>query len=206
MGAPNGPQTPKRSERPGTAGALLWNAQSRWGPDMAPKPPNVRSAPAEPVALLCIAMGASTWPPSLAQQFGDGRERVAAVAQPDDHPRQRLEQSLRCSWRSLGIVEIDDRARMCAAQDVANLTRRRDGTLTLRLHRPEHQPLAHLANHGERRRVDHAPRWPEMPRRRAREIGERGVGSRDLLAGRPRAAQPPAPVGPRMISHLVTPP
>src|SRR5437867_9361475 len=76
VGPRYGPQTPKRSQRPGAAVALLWSGSRRgapiwppnpqtfaaprrsrgaalewfpsWGPDMAPKPPNVRSAPAQP--------------------------------------------------------------------------------------------------------------------------------------------------------------
>src|SRR5205807_3324223 len=40
MGAPTWPPSPRRSERPGAAVALLWAGHwARWGPDMAPKPP-----------------------------------------------------------------------------------------------------------------------------------------------------------------------
>src|SRR5438309_10931174 len=54
MGPRDGPQTPRRSSRPGEAVALLDRCTSRapvglhGGPEMAPKPPDVRSAPAQP--------------------------------------------------------------------------------------------------------------------------------------------------------------
>src|SRR5205085_2448533 len=48
MGPRNGPQAPRRSSRPRGAVARLCVARRRWGPEMAPRPPDVRRAPAEP--------------------------------------------------------------------------------------------------------------------------------------------------------------
>src|SRR5438067_5999333 len=59
MGPRDAPQTPHRSSRPGGAVARL---DSNGGPDMAPKPPIARRAPAEPWRAS-IQLGAPTWPP-----------------------------------------------------------------------------------------------------------------------------------------------
>src|SRR2546421_1642846 len=62
-GPRHGPQTPHRSGRPGGAGAPLYFTLTTGGPDMAPKPPIVRAAPAEP-GRPPISLGAPTWPPN----------------------------------------------------------------------------------------------------------------------------------------------
>src|SRR2546422_9913338 len=93
-GPRNGPQTPQRSARPGAAVTRLDHALldgprhgppnpptlgtarrsrdaprsrvTRWGPEMAPQPPNVRSGPAQPCPLPVGAHlgGAPNWPPA----------------------------------------------------------------------------------------------------------------------------------------------
>src|SRR5438067_11249972 len=63
-GARNGPQGRTRSQRPGGAVALLWSTWLVRGPEMAPKPPHVRSAPAEPWRFSGVlgSCGAPKWP------------------------------------------------------------------------------------------------------------------------------------------------
>src|SRR5215470_11257961 len=62
--APKWPPSPLRSEHPGEAVALLYIAL-RWGPEMAPKPPFVRSTPAKPWrSSISLCAWAPKWPPS----------------------------------------------------------------------------------------------------------------------------------------------
>src|SRR5207248_1149494 len=78
MGAPRWPPSPPTFVAPRRSrGAPLYRyaatrAMFRWGPEMTPKPPDVRRAPAEPWRSI-HDMGAPAWPPNPQRSERPGR-------------------------------------------------------------------------------------------------------------------------------------
>src|SRR5437764_943914 len=81
MGPRNGPQAARCSSRRGGAVARLCVARRRWGPEMAPKPPDVRRAPAEPwrASVWRDGDGAPKWPPGPPTFVAPRRSRGAPL-------------------------------------------------------------------------------------------------------------------------------
>src|SRR5438874_8492455 len=104
MGAPrNGPQAARRSSRGGGAVALLCVARRRWGPEMAPKPPDVRRAAAEPwrASVLRDGDGAPKWPPGPATFGAPRRSRGAALCTVDQITRRPWMTRIRTTTRAI---------------------------------------------------------------------------------------------------------
>src|SRR5207247_228562 len=114
-------------------------------------------------------------------------EPVARRRQPVDHRWQRRAETCGRAGRALRVVQVDDRARMCAAQHVRDLGLRRRRSQPFGLDRPEHAALAVAPERAEHRRVHHAPRRAEERGRRSREIAQQVLRARDLALRAARA-------------------
>src|SRR5437763_5326698 len=81
-GPRNGPQTPRRSDRPGLAVAVLYFRLTAGGPEMAPNPHH-SAAPAKPwrSSISGLLLGAPRWPPNP-HHSGRPGEAVARLPQP----------------------------------------------------------------------------------------------------------------------------
>src|SRR5438445_513921 len=137
-------------------------------------------------------------------KLAHGSELIPQFAEPRDHPRQGREKPLGRVADSLGIVQIHDRAWMGTFHDVLDLPRGRHGAQALTLDRPEHTPQAVTPERAVHRRIHHAPGRTEVADRTANCIGEKAMGTADLVLGAARAAEPETPARPAVATDLVT--
>src|SRR5262249_55010745 len=125
------------------------------------------------------------------------------VAQRGDETGKSPHCPLPRSWHAVGVVQIDDRAGLHPVREPAYLSVRGHWTLPLGLHGPEHAGRTQTTDHRENRQIVHPPRRAEEARRGAADAGDGFMTAHDFALGLARAAEPEAPMAPRVIADVV---
>src|SRR5712691_7038893 len=140
---------------------------------------------------------------AILQQVAEAGQRIALRGEHGEHGRQRLCDARARAGHAVGVVEIEDGSRRCAAAGALDLQRRARRTPSLRLSRPENARGPERPQLPEEREVGHAPRRPEEARGRSCRLRDRVVSVPHLAGRLTRPAEPQAPVAPGVIAEIV---